>query len=70
MHSLRIGRLELDELWAYVGCKQKNVKRKDLAVTGDQYTFIALASTARAIVSYRTGKRDSDNTHEVCTRSA
>ena len=33
MHSLRIGRLELDELWAYVGCKQKNVKRKDLAVT-------------------------------------
>lgn len=64
MHSLRVGRLELDELWAFVGCKQKNAKRKDLAVTGDQYTFVALASTARAIVSYRTGKRDSDNTHE------
>lgn len=58
VHSLRVGRLELDELWAYVGCKQKNVKRKDLAVRGDQYTFVALASTARAIVSYRTGKRN------------
>lgn len=64
MHSLRIGRLELDEIWGYVGCKQKNVNRKDLAVTGDQYTFIALASTARAIITYRTGKRDSANTHE------
>lgn len=64
MHSLRVGRLELDEIWQYVGCKQKNVSRKDVAVRGDQYTFIALASTARAIVSYRTGKRDSDNTHE------
>jgi len=64
MHSLRVGRLELDELWAYVGCKQKNVTRKDIPVRGDQYTFIALASTSRAIVSYRTGKRDSDNTHE------
>jgi len=64
MHSLRVGRLELDELWAFVGCKQKNAKRKDLAVTGDQYTFVALASTARAIVAYRTGKRDSANTHE------
>ena len=64
MHSLRVGRLELDELWAYVGCKQKNVSRKDVPVKGDQYTFIALASTARAIVSYRTGKRDTTNTLE------
>jgi IS1 family transposase len=64
MHSIRVGRLELDELFAYVGCKQKNVCRKDAVVTGDQYTFIALASTSRAIVSYRTGKRDSANTHE------
>ncbi len=31
---------------------------------GDQYTFIALASSAKAIISYRTGKRDSDNTDE------
>jgi len=64
MHSLRVGRLELDEIWQYVGCKQKNVSRKDIPVRGDQYTFVALASATRAIVSYRTGKRDSDNTHE------
>jgi hypothetical protein len=32
-----------------------------LAVTGDQYTYVALAASTRAIISYRTGKRDSDN---------
>jgi IS1 family transposase len=29
---------------------------------GDQYTFVAVASSAKAILSYRTGKRDSENT--------
>src|SRR5437899_3249401 len=62
MVGIRTGRLEFDELWSYVGKKQKQVTRKDGAVFGDQYTFIALASSARAIVAYHTGKRDSANT--------
>jgi IS1 family transposase len=62
MVGLRVGRLELDELWAFVGKKQKRVTRKDTANVGDQYTFIALASSTKAIVAYRTGKRDSENT--------
>lgn len=40
----------------------KKVERHELSHKGDQYTFIALASSAKAIVSYRTGKRDSENT--------
>jgi IS1 family transposase len=64
MVGLHVNRLELDELWSYVGKKQKNVTRKDVAVTGDQYTYVALAASTRAIVSYRTGKRDTDNTLE------
>lgn len=66
MTGLRVARLELDELWAYVGRKQKQMrpKHRDAAVTGDQYTYVALAASTRAIVSYRTGKRDTDNTLE------
>jgi len=60
--GLRVGRLELDELWAFVGCKQKNVKRKDIPVRGDQYTFVAMASSAKAIIAYQTGKRNTDTT--------
>jgi IS1 family transposase len=64
MVGVRTGRLELDELWAYVGKKQKRVKRHEVFAKGDQYTFVALASTSRAIVSYRTGKRDGTTTDD------
>src|SRR4051812_48736522 len=64
MVGIRTGRLELDELWAYVGKKQARVKRTDGPAVGDQYTFIALASSSRAIIVYRTGKRHGDTTDE------
>jgi IS1 family transposase len=64
MVGLRVSRCELDELWAFVGKKQKRVTKQDMAVAGDTYTFVGLAASARAIIAYRTGKRDSDNTME------
>ena len=65
MVGLRPSRLELDELWAFVAKKQARVNKNELAAAavGDQYTYIALAASSRAIISYFTGKRDSGNTH-------
>lgn len=63
MVGLRVSRVECDELWAYVGKKQRNVKTTENPFAiGDQYTFIALASSAKAILTYRTGKRQGDTT--------
>jgi IS1 family transposase len=64
MVGLRVGRIEMDELWSFVGKKQRRVTRGDALEVGDQYTFVALASTMRAIIAYRTGKRDTDTTQE------
>lgn len=66
MVGIRTSRLELDELWSYVGKKQARVNKNALgaAAVGDQYTYIALAASTRAIVAYRTGKRDSGTTHD------
>ncbi len=61
MRNLNTSRLEFDEIWQFVGKKRKNVKDTDPETIGDQYTFIALAGTAKAIISYYTGKR----THEA-----
>src|SRR5271165_1891613 len=47
--GIRAPRIECDELWAFVGCKQHNVTRKDVPVKGDQYTFVALAASTKAI---------------------
>ena len=65
MVGIRTNRLELDELWSFVGKKQARVHKNELAAAavGDQYTFLALSASTRAIVSYFTGKRDSGNTH-------
>jgi IS1 family transposase len=65
MVGLRVQRIECDELWAYVGHKrnpQKGPKRHPSPVMGDQYTYVALASSTRAIIGYRTGKRDTETT--------
>ncbi len=48
MVGLRVPRIECDELWAYVGCKQKRVTRANVAVKGDQYTYVALAASTKA----------------------
>jgi IS1 family transposase len=64
MTGLRIARLEMDELWSFVAKKQARVQRHELFAKGDQYVFIAMAGTQKAIVSYHVGKRNADNTDQ------
>jgi IS1 family transposase len=66
MVGLHVQRIECDELWSYVGHKRNPQKRpvRSSPVLGDQYTYVALASSTRAIVSYHTGKRDTVTTDE------
>jgi IS1 family transposase len=61
MVGIRVDRLELDELWSFVGKKQKQTKLHEYA-KGDQYVFIGMAGTQKAIISYRVGKRDGETT--------
>jgi IS1 family transposase len=63
MRNLQIGRIEIDEAWSYVAKKQRRVTKEDPAEFGDNYTFIAMAATGKAIISYLTGKRSSPNTY-------
>ncbi len=62
MRDLQVPRIELDEIWGYVGKKQARLKPEDSADLGDQYCFMALAGSAKAIISYRVGKRNAENT--------
>lgn len=54
----------MDELWSFVAKKQARVQRHELFAKGDQYVYIAMAGTQKAIVSYHVGKRDTDNTDQ------
>jgi IS1 family transposase len=61
MVGIRTERLELDEAWSFVGKKQKNVLRHEINAKGDQYVFIGMAGTQKAIISWCVGKRNTES---------
>ena len=63
MQGLQVPILEFDEIWGYVGKKQRLTAKGETDV-GDQYTFIALDATHKAIISHKTGKRNEATTRE------
>jgi IS1 family transposase len=67
MQNLQVNLIEMDELWAYVGKKQRKLRATDPADMGDQYTFLAIDSHAKAILSYSTGKRDGSTARSFLT---
>lgn len=59
MRNLSCKHIEVDELWAYVGKKQRHVKMTDNPnEVGDFYTFVALDPDTKLIPTYKVGKRD------------
>ena len=65
MTGVRTSRIELDEVWAFIGQRRRREEKpRPDAQRGDAYTFVALASSARAIVSYLTGARTAHTTME------
>ena len=62
MKGLTCERLQLDEIWCYVGKKQKQVGPFDnKAEVGDQWIFVALDADTKIVPSYVIGKRTSEN---------
>jgi IS1 family transposase len=63
MRELPCTRLELDELWAFVGKKQRHVKETDDANrVGDTWTFVAICADTKLVPSFITGKRTDEAT--------
>lgn len=64
MVNLGCERLELDELWSFVGKKQRHVKATDdVNHVGDMWTYVALDATSKLIPSFLVGKRNAENTN-------
>lgn len=58
MRELDCRRIEVDEIWAYVGKKQRQVKKTDdPSRVGDMWTFVALDPETKLVPTYRIGKR-------------
>lgn len=64
MINLGCSTLELDELWSYVGKKQRQVKpNEDDTHVGDQWVYVAIDADTKLIPSFLVGKRTAENTN-------
>jgi IS1 family transposase len=50
--------VQADELWSFVHTKEARLGSDDPREWGDAYTFMALDSETKLILSYHVGKRD------------
>lgn len=56
MRNLPCKNVEVDEIWGFVGAKQRNARKA--GAYGDVWTFIALDADTKLIPSFVVGKRD------------
>ncbi len=67
VRNLRTKRVECDEIWQFVGAKQKNVPeaKRETFGFGDVWTWTALDATSKLIVSWLVGPRDAGSAHTL-----
>ena len=65
VRNLKARFVECDEIWSFVGCKQKSAnagKQGD----GDCWTWVAIDADSKLVISYLIGLRDSGYATEFC----
>lgn len=59
VRNVRVRRLQVDEIWAFVGARQKHVRpERRPEGWGDTWTWVALDADSKLVVSYLVGGRD------------
>jgi IS1 family transposase len=53
-------RVQVDEIWSFVGCKEKNVtvEKMEAGICGDVWTFTAIEAQTKLVISWMVGRRD------------
>lgn len=63
--GLRTKRIQCDEIWSYVGCKDKNVYEDEREFgRGSVWTWTALDADSKLVISYLVGLRDGGYAYE------
>jgi IS1 family transposase len=62
LRGLNCRYVQCDEIWSFVGKKQRQVRKEDGTEVGDQWIFVALDADTKLVASYIVGKRSVDNT--------
>src|ERR1043166_1337384 len=58
LRNLTCHYLELDEIWGFIGKKEKHRRETDDPTLGDVWTFCAIDAETKLVPSFKVGKRD------------
>jgi IS1 family transposase len=58
MRNLDCTRLEMDEIWGFVGKKDRHMKDSDDPTLGNVWTFCAIDADTKLVPAFRVGNRD------------
>jgi len=63
LRSLPCQRIQCDEIWSFVGAKQKNVTpaMAEKRIVGDTWVWVAIDAQTKLVPSWFVGKRDADS---------
>lgn len=59
MRDLTCGHLQFDEIWGFIGKKERHVRPDDNPQMGDVWTFCAIDQETKIVPSFKVGNRDS-----------
>ncbi len=59
MRNLSCNRLEMDEIWGFVGKKERHVRPEDPEDVGSVWTFCAIDAETKLVPAFKVGNRDS-----------
>lgn len=58
MRGLTCNRIQVDEIWGFIGKKDRNITPEDDRELGSVWTFCAIDSDSKIVPSYKVGRRD------------
>ena len=64
MRGLRVQYVQCDEIWAFVGKKERRMIAGNSPEFGDAYTFVAFDQDSKLAICHLVGKRDDGHTYE------
>ena len=62
MRNLHCGFVQADEIWTYVGKKQRHARIDDSPEVGDQWVFVAMDAETKLVPTNVVGKRTEETT--------
>jgi IS1 family transposase len=63
IRNVEVRDVEMDEVWSYIGKKEKRVRVGDDPNYGDAYTFVAIERSSKLVLNIALGKRNQATTN-------